>query len=85
VPALLPGPAEPMHKHPPDFDPEELEGHHGQQTWSEDPSAEFGVSLLIPMGGENETTLLGGAAVPSLQMVELRCSVANVTQRIFTI
>ena len=48
-------------------------------------AAEFGVSLLIPTGGANETTLLGGAVVPSMQMVELRCSVANVTQRTFTI
>ena len=73
------------HQHPPDFDPEELDFASGRDSFVQDDSTEFGVSLLIPNGDNaNETTSLGGVDVPSMQFLELRCSVINVTQRTFT-
>lgn len=73
------------HQHPPDLDPEDLDFASGRDSFAQDDSTEFGVSLLIPNGDNaNETTSLGGVDVPSMQFLELRCSVINVTQRTFT-
>lgn len=94
VPARRPPATTHSDVQPPDFEPEELE-------WTNDPTSdsrhrhhrggvgggeeEFGVSLLIPTGDGSNETFLGGGSVPSMQFLELRCSVANVTHRTFTI
>ena len=61
-------------RHPPDFDAEDLEQEDGDWTAREG----FGVSLLIPTGAS-----ANGSAAPSVQMVEFRCEVANVTHHTF--
>ena len=62
--------------HPPDFEPEELEGPD-DQDWSAEQG--FGVSLLIPTEANGTT----GQSSPVVQMVEFRCEVANVTRHTF--
>eukprot|EP01043_Picozoa_sp_COSAG02_P018180 COSAG02_NODE_842_length_16609_cov_117.586675_11_plen_545_part_00 len=68
--------AERVAMHPPDFEPEELEGPE-DQDWSADQG--FGVSLLIPTEANGTT----GESSPVVQMVEFHCEVANVTRHTF--
>ena len=68
--------AERVTMHPPDFEPEELEGPE-DQDWSAEQG--FGVSLLIPTEANGTT----GQSSPVVQMVEFRCEVANVTRHTF--
>ncbi len=68
--------AERVTMHPPDFEPEELEGPE-DQDWSAEQG--FGVSLLIPTEANGTT----GDSSPVVQMVEFRCEVANVTRHTF--